>query len=291
MKFRAKLVDINCIGQFLKIFTTVGKIAKLSTLRLSETQVVLTHNERAASGGTAMWCEVNQADFFDEYRIEGKDESNEIYLEVINENIVRALKSGQRAQSIKIKLTKKATACLTFEITLPSMTMHTRSVSHDVPVAVIPSRFWEDFQKPQLPNYDVRITVPELRILKNVVERMKNISGYIVVSASRDGEIRFKVETDEVSATTHFKNMEVHDGSQGSNQSSEDPLGPDRSNISDAIEVRIDIQKLVMFLNVQLLNPTRIWCGIVHGQAVHMFMQCNEILFQYFMPGMNVSIG
>ena len=71
MKFRAKLVDINCIGQFLKIFTTVGKIAKLSTLRLSETQVVLTHNERAASGGTAMWCEVNQADFFDEYRIEG----------------------------------------------------------------------------------------------------------------------------------------------------------------------------------------------------------------------------
>ena len=48
--------------------------------------------------------------------IQGKDDSNEIYLEVVNENIVRALKSGQRAQSIKIKLTKKATACLTFEV-------------------------------------------------------------------------------------------------------------------------------------------------------------------------------
>ena len=46
-----------------------------------------------------------------------------------------------------------------------------------------------------------------------------------MVSASRDGEIRFKVETDEVTATTHFKNMEAHETSPTSHQSSEDPLG------------------------------------------------------------------
>merc|ERR1712126_139389 len=163
------------------------------------------------------------------------------------------------------------TPCLTFEITLPSLTMHTRN---DVHVAVIPSRFWEDFQKPLLPNYDIRITVPQLRILKNVVERMKNISGYMVISATKDGEIRFKVETDEVSATTHFKNMEIY---EADSQSSEDPLG---NQSQGNIDVRIDIQKLVMFLHVQMLNPNRIWCGIVHGQAVHMFMQCNDVLFQ-----------
>ena len=61
-----------------------------------------------------------QGDFFDEYRIEGKDESNEIYLEVINENLVRAMKSAQNAQSVKIKLTKKQSPCLTFEVTLVS---------------------------------------------------------------------------------------------------------------------------------------------------------------------------
>lgn len=59
-----------------------------------------------------------QGDFFDEYRIEGKDDKNEIYLEVVNENLLRAMKSGQNAQSIKIKLTKKQTPCLTFEISL-----------------------------------------------------------------------------------------------------------------------------------------------------------------------------
>ena len=61
-----------------------------------------------------------QGDFFDEYRIEGKDASNEIYLEVINENLVRAMKSAQNAQSVKIKLTKKQSPCLTFEVTLVS---------------------------------------------------------------------------------------------------------------------------------------------------------------------------
>jgi len=287
MKFRAKLVDITCIQQFHKIFSTVGKVSKLSTLRLTENQVVITHNERAVSGGTTMWCEVKQGDFFDEYRIEGKDETNQIFLEIVNENIVRALKSGQNAQSIKIKLTKKQTPCLTFEITLPSLTVHTRNVIHDVPVSVIPSRFWDDFQKPLLPRYNIQIAVPQLKTLKNVVERMKNLSGYMIVSASNDGEIRFKVETDEVTATTHFKNMDIYETEES--QSSEDPLA-DQSDDGENVSVRIDVQKLVTFLNVQQLSPIRIWCGLVHGQAVHMFTQCNSSLFQYFMPGTNVTI-
>lgn len=62
-----------------------------------------------------------QADYFEDFRIEGKDSSNMIYLEVINENLLRALKSGQSAQSIKIKLIKKQTPCLMFEVSLVRM--------------------------------------------------------------------------------------------------------------------------------------------------------------------------
>jgi len=36
------------------------------------------------------------------------------------------------------------------------MTSQSRVVVHDVPVAVIPTRFWENFQEPILPSYDVR---------------------------------------------------------------------------------------------------------------------------------------
>ncbi len=55
---------------------------------------------------------------FDEYRIEGKDECNEIYLELRIEQLARAIKSALTAQILKIKLTKKQGPCLTLEIKL-----------------------------------------------------------------------------------------------------------------------------------------------------------------------------
>ena len=61
-----------------------------------------------------------QSNFFEEYRIEGKDETNNIYLELMPDNLTRAMKSASSAQAVKIKLTKKHTPCLTFEITLVS---------------------------------------------------------------------------------------------------------------------------------------------------------------------------
>jgi len=280
MKFRAKIVDIGCIHQFIKILSALTKITKTCTMKLSESHVVFTQCERIIGGGTSMWCEINQDDYFDEYRIEGKDESNLIFLEVVNENLIRAMKSAQNAQSVKMKLTKKQTPCLTFEVILPSLTSHTRSVIHDIPVALIPSRYWDDFAKPTFLNYDIQVNLPQLRVLKNIVERMKNLSGFMVVSASRDGNLQFKVETDDVTATTHFKNM-IHN--KPIHQLSDDSL-------DDRFEARVDINKLVTFLHVQLFNPTNSVCGIVNGQAVQLFVQCNDVQFQYYIPAINLTM-
>ena len=45
-------------------------------------------------------------------------EDNEIYLELIPENFLRALKTAQNAKWVKIKLTKKHSPCLTVEVEL-----------------------------------------------------------------------------------------------------------------------------------------------------------------------------
>jgi HUS1 checkpoint protein len=45
-------------------------------------------------------------------------EANEIYLELVPDNLVRCLRCAQNAKSIKIKLTKKHSPCLTFEVEL-----------------------------------------------------------------------------------------------------------------------------------------------------------------------------
>ena len=67
---------------------------------------------------TISWCTciLLQSNIFDEYRIEGKDERNEIYLELNMEQLSRALKSTLNAQMVKIKLTKRQGACLSVEI-------------------------------------------------------------------------------------------------------------------------------------------------------------------------------
>ena len=48
-------------------------------------------------------------------------EKDEIYLEVTPDNMMKALKTAQNAKSVKIKLTKKHTPCLTFEVELVSI--------------------------------------------------------------------------------------------------------------------------------------------------------------------------
>ena len=63
-----------------------------------------------------------QVHFFGEYNMEGVSaEANEIYLEIIPDNLGKALRSTSNARSLKIKLTKKNVPCLTFEVELVCM--------------------------------------------------------------------------------------------------------------------------------------------------------------------------
>ena len=54
------------------------------------------------------------------------EEHNEIFLELLPENLVRSLKAAQNAKSVKMKLTKKHTPCLTLEVELVRHSGHSR---------------------------------------------------------------------------------------------------------------------------------------------------------------------
>ena len=94
---------------------TLSKTVKTCVLRLSPTKICFILADRIPVGGANLWCEL-QDNLFDEYRIEGKDERNEIYLDVTLDLLSRALRSSLNASLLKIKLTKKQGACLTLEI-------------------------------------------------------------------------------------------------------------------------------------------------------------------------------
>ncbi|TNN31588.1 Checkpoint protein HUS1 [Liparis tanakae] len=87
------------------------------------------------------------------------------------------------------------------------MSSTSRVVTHDVPVDIVPRRLWHEFKEPSMPDFHVSVYLPPLKTMKNVVDRMKNLSNFLVMEANLSGEMNLKIETDLVSVTTHFKDL------------------------------------------------------------------------------------
>ncbi|KAF7214242.1 transcript variant X2 [Nothobranchius furzeri] len=251
-------------------------------MRLTPDNLFFVLSGKVTNGGVSMWCELHQANFFDEFQMEGvSSEFNEICLEVTPENLSRALKTVQNAKSVKVKLTKKHCPCLTVAAELPSLSSNSRVVTHDVPVEVVPRSLWHEFKEPSMPDFDVSIYLPPLKTMKNVVDRMKNLSNFLVMEANLSGEMNLKIETDLVSVTTHFKDL----GNPSWGDAASQDGGASQSRDPEAMaEVRVDIRKLQQFLVGQQVNPSKAMCNIVHQSVVHLILLHDDVSLQYFIP-------
>ncbi|XP_047205187.1 checkpoint protein HUS1 isoform X2 [Girardinichthys multiradiatus] len=167
------------------------------------------------------------------------------------------------------------------ELLQPTLSSISRIVTHDVPVDVIPRRLWQELKEPSMPDFDVSIYLPPLKTMKNVVDRMKNLSNFLVVEANLNGEMNLKIETDLVSATTHFKDL----GNPPWGDESSQDGGPSQSRDPELMaEATVDIRKLQQFLVGQQVNPSKAMCNIVHQNVVHLILLHEDVSLQYFIP-------
>ncbi|CAI8036135.1 Checkpoint protein HUS1 [Geodia barretti] len=125
---------------YAEVVSTLARNVKTCVLRLCPDRVCFVIMERGPASGGNIWCELTQSNIFDEYRIEGKDDRNEIYLEISLEQLSRALRTSLTAQVVKIKLARRQGPCLSVEIAQPTLTGASRTVTHEVPVSVVPER-------------------------------------------------------------------------------------------------------------------------------------------------------
>uniref|UniRef100_A0A3P9P0B4 Checkpoint protein n=1 Tax=Poecilia reticulata TaxID=8081 RepID=A0A3P9P0B4_POERE len=226
------LDDIFCL-QFSGVMTTISKLTKTCVLRLTPDHLFFILPGKVTNGGVGMWCQLLQANFFQEYQMEG----------------------------------------VTSEPTLSSVG---RVVTHDVPVDVIPRRLWQEFQESGVPDFDVSVYLPPLKTMKSVVDRMKNLSNFLVMEANLNGDMNLKIQTDLVSVTTHFKDLGNPDG------------GPTQSRDPEVMaEVTVDIRKLLQFLMGQQVNPSKALCNIVHQNVVHLVLLHEDVSLQYFIPAVS----
>jgi HUS1 checkpoint protein len=82
------------------------------------------------------------------------------------------------------------------------------SILQDVPVNMLSPSQVASFVEPLLPDPEVYIMMPPLKLLRNVVDRMKNIDDYLTIQANMAGEFTLKVETDMVSIATFYRNLD-----------------------------------------------------------------------------------
>ncbi|XP_016918484.1 checkpoint protein HUS1 isoform X2 [Apis cerana] len=216
-----------------------------------------------------VWAELIQTHFFTEYIMNGvSEEQNEIYLEFDPSMLARSLGSlRMTAKSVKIKLTNKRQPCLTLEIELPSLSIESRQCLHDVPVRVIPRREWAEHQTPNIPEFDISVDMPQLKHVRNIVERMKNMSSCLTLSADKTGTFILKIETDSATVSTHFQELQVWSCSQ-QNQ--------------DEISAIIDIKKFLMFLAWDIVHPDGVKCNILQNRMVNLFLHLADYLKIYY---------
>ncbi|XP_037068147.1 checkpoint protein HUS1-like isoform X3 [Pollicipes pollicipes] len=226
-----------------------------------------------------LWCELQQGHFFNEYNMEGVSaEFNEIYLELKPDNLAKTLsilKSSTAVRSLKIKLTRKHSACLTFEIESPSQTSLSRLCTHDIPVAVLPRRLWASYAEPRMPQFQVSCDLPPLRLLRPVVERMRALGPRLTVSASHAGRLLLRVESDQASVATHFCGLRTHPAGHGQDQEADQ---------QQMFEVHVDIKPFAMFLAGDQFHPAKAVCNLIEDRMLHLFLIHEDITLQYFIP-------
>lgn len=270
MRFVSKLINVNLL---IKLIQTLDKIGKTCVVHLTPKKVefILTSD---ITDGVQVWSGVNAATLFDDYRIESKN-NNEIAFELSLDNVLRGLKSGQLATDITMKLTKKQNVPYLSILIEIQQSHQMMTVLQDIPVKLLSASQLAQFQEPHLPDPEVWILMPPLKLLRNVIDRMKNIHDYFIITANMAGELTLKVETDMVSVATFYTNLD-HPQIEG--------RSPPRRDQDKTAEVKVDIKKFNRFLYSYQVSPTNVILCIIENTALVLHVLLEDLYLTYYIP-------
>jgi HUS1 checkpoint protein len=145
------------------------------------------------------------------------------------------------------------------------------SILQEIPVRVLSGDEIERIREPPLKvsDVDVHILLPQLLMVKNVVERLKSLSHYMTISANMRGELQLSVHTDSAEVTTHYKdliNPEINHV-----EGDEQPVSATRDPV-ELVSARVDVKDFLRFLHSHHVNPTNVVCCILEDTAVLLYV-------------------
>lgn len=273
MKLRCKIADQEAIRQFTNIVNNVSRISKLCVLRFTENELFFIVGDERVS---TVWIEISENNYFVEYTVIGGSSTHEIYIELDVLTLARSLLLPRTIpKSVIIKITNNRQPCLTLENELPSLNANCRYCIHDIPIRIIPRDEWREYQAPNVPKFDISLNMPPLKYVRNVVDRMKNMSSKLTVSADKTGMFVLSIDTDSATVSTHFQDLKIWDCTQQDGN----------ENVSATVEVK----KFLMFPGWEIGNPNCVKCNILQDRMVNLFLDVTDDLkIQYFIPALAI---
>lgn len=265
MKFRALINDPAYMREFHSIITTLSKMSKEVVFIMKPNAISLIVNENSVQGIPWVWADIDKNEYFPEYQMEGVDvlSNNQIFLSFNSikfSNALMVLSKGS-ARYVKIKLTNKQFPCLTIELeTIAANSGQLgRKVTHDVPVTLLPIRDWDEFELPKLPTFKETLTMPTLRSIRNLVDKMKNLSASLTVYCNYlNGELSLIAETELATVASHYRNLCVTGYDANTTQRDDTESGKCVGEVS----CRVNSKHLLMFFTSNQ-NPTApMFCNV-----------------------------
>ena len=190
--------------------------------------------------------------------------------------------------SFKMKLAKREDGhpCIRVVIDSPgAINGPDRIISHELPVNVYNNSLIlaDDaiVACPHEPKCDVTILVSSLRILKNVIERIRNVGHVVTLTYNRsNGSFHCSMSNDLVSIKTQFEKVEL--------KSDENITAGVSREVNREVSVPIDANKLLRVLSSHVLNPAKVHLGLKHDTYVVLSVQIDAIMMQYVLPCFSV---
>ncbi|KAI8923330.1 checkpoint protein Hus1/Mec3 [Entophlyctis helioformis] len=267
MRMRANIVNPTML---IKLGQTLERLHKQWIFHMAPDRLRFTVSRADFQTGTQVWAQLGTDALFEEFRIESASD-NQIWLELNGDHLLRALRSGQKASQVVMRLTKKDNLpVLSFTITNQSRQGKMIVLVQDVPVRVISPDKTDEFREPMPTSPEVMIMLPPIHTVRTVAERMRSIGQRLVLSGNMAGQFSMSVSNDIVRVQTFFKDL------VNVNQQSELEQPSSRRSPTEFVVVEVDIRDFIKFVQCYQVHPTKIVCFMYERQSLLLYAILGE---------------
>ncbi|CAD6185984.1 unnamed protein product [Caenorhabditis auriculariae] len=212
MRFSAVLCDETSVESFSKFIGATSKLGrKRCCIRIQNDGLCFMSCEKLQDGG-CWFCIFlpRTGQMFRQYDFSGfndrVEEQNLIYLEANVDNFVKVLKGN--LCYLKLKLTRTPAPDQDPIIRIEVRSVDSDIIRHEVPIKIIMSRHWSQYEKPSLGRRKMSIYLPPPKSLYKVLQTYKNLNATVIAfNASSGGDLRLEGTMDQGEIDVLFNDL------------------------------------------------------------------------------------